>query len=409
MGTNGQPACDPVVELRPVSMGKAAGNTLFYYNSYRDGVNFRQMYAKYYAETATYTIGRQSRHWGMGAIFNEGARAEDRFASIEDGVKADFDVGNFRLSPYYMKINGNRGDVFGSGRESTSTGVALLYRGSERNLTAGVLYEKRKSGDNNTFFKGAAERPESEQECDFMDQEQNSNSPCSLQSPGDLGGADVAIVDLYFQKGFGRFDVELEIPLISGNFGKGEGKTDYSASGFVGKVSYELDPRWTFEAHGGRLSGASDDRSSFEALYLHPNFHVANLMFRYHLDGADLDSVFDSYMTNMSFVKIAAIYQMKKWEWAMALILASAEETAKAGETFFRHEQNAYYPDDHLATKDQAADYGFEADVDFKYAWNSNVDVMGSLGYHFVGDYYSFGKSSTTNAYAFQLKTIVHF
>ena len=178
---------------------------------------------------------------------------------------------------------------------------------------------------------------------------------------------------------------------MNGELGRVYGKEQnngYNAKAFIGKASYELNPSWKFGLDMGHISGdRGKQNDKFEALYLHPNYQIAHLMFRYntHAIAANTgENIFDSYMTNVNFTKIVATYRTNKWVWNMGLIWANAVETAKNGSEAFHHGRNFAYK----AQEDQSDSYGFEIDLDFTYEWNSNVSVLGSLGYHFVGDYY---------------------
>lgn len=361
--------------------GRGLGNALYNYSTYRDALHIRQIYTKYYSDAATYIVGRQPMHWGLGAIFNDGRGKGDRFASIEDGITAHLNIGNFRFSPYYMKVSGQNLDNSGG---ITSRGVQMLYRSSERDMSLGILFGERDNKEGSTFLKG---------------------------TEGPLGSAEVKVIDLYLQKGFKKINLELEIPIMDGKLGHVYGENEdngYNAKAFVGKASYELNPSWKLGLDLGNVSGDQGKKSSnFEALYLHPNYHIAHLMFRYNMHAVDKnESIFDSYITNANFTKFSATYHKGKWIWNMAFIWATATETAEGGSEAFNHERNVIYK----AEGTQDSSYGSEIDLDFEYKWNSNVSILGSLGYHFVGDYYKYGTNSDVGSvYAAQLRTIVHF
>ena len=397
---------------------RGLGNALYNYSTYRDALHLRQFYAKYYSDTATYIIGRLPLHWGLGAIFNDGQRHNERFASVEDGIMAHLNIGNFRFSPYYTQANGQRLD----GNDSLkSVGIQAMYRSSERDLSFGILFGTREGQANNTFLKSTYRREENTTAGNLPP---DPNSPpvdtpdTAAYESGLLGSTEVKIIDLYFQKGLKKFNFELEIPILDGELGHVYGPTEnngYNAKAFIGKATYELNPSWKLGIDMGHISGDQGKKSpNFEALYLHPNYQIAHLMFRYNIHAVDADkeeNIFDSYMTNMSFTKLKATYQTDKWVWNIGLIWAKASKTAQAGAEAFHHERNIAY----RAVEDQSDDYGFEIDLDFKYEWNSNVSVLGLLGYHFVGDYYQHDNRPETagqdlgSSYIAQLQTVVHF
>ena len=371
-------------------------NTLYNYSTYREALNIRQMYAKYYSDTATYIIGRQPLHWGLGAIYNDGGRDGERFASVEDGIMAHLNIGNFEFSPYYMKANGQ--GLNGQG-DMKSIGAQVMYRSSEEEISLGLLLGKRENGPGATFLQR------------------------SISDGGhDLGSSKVKIIDIYFQKRLKYFNFELEIPLMDGELGRVFSKEEvkasgYSARAFIGKASYELNPSWKFNIDMGYISGDKGNSSKFEALYLHPNYQIAHLMFRYNLyaiNSANEENIFDSYMTNMTYAKFMATYRTNKWFWNIGLIWAKAAETAQKGSSAFHHERNKVYVGEKIK-ENQNSNYGFEIDLDFKYEWNSNVSILGLFGYHFIGDYYKYDNDLETpntglkKPFIVQLQTTINF
>lgn len=362
---------------------RGMGNVLYNYQNYREPLHLSQIYAKYYANTATYVIGRQPLHWGLGAIFNNGEGVDSRFSSIEDGITAHLNIGNFRLSPYYMKANGSNLDGQGDLRH---IGIKALYQNNDQGLSLGLLYSKRRNKSTTMLLE---------------DQE------------GGIGPSEVRIIDLYFQKDIERFTVEAEFPVLTGSLGSSE--NTYSARALLAKASYELHPTWNLGLGFGYISGEDGQNDNeLKALYLHPNYQVANLMFRYNLGGIageNNESIFDSYMTNVQYIKIMTSYQANQWVWELGFVMANALKVAQEGQSSFHHEKNTFF----TASENQEKSYGFEIDLDFIYKWNTDVSVMGSLGYHFVGEYYAFDNSSTegspslSNPYAAKIQTVINF
>ena len=77
---------------------------------------------------------------------------------------------------------------------------------------------------------------------------------------------------------------------------------------------------------------------------------------------------------------------LEGWTWKLAAIWAKANEVAQKNEDFYNHERGAV----DTAAADQSDELGYEVDVAFDYRWNPSVTLSGYLGYHFVGDFYSF-------------------
>ena len=108
-GKGGRLGDNPTKKANEVS-GSRFTNALYTYNTTSDnGLNLTQAYATFFADTATYKVGRHSAHWGLGAIQNSGDKAGDRHTSTRDGITIDFKIGNFNISPYYSKISSMEG------------------------------------------------------------------------------------------------------------------------------------------------------------------------------------------------------------------------------------------------------------------------------------------------------------
>ena len=78
-----------------------------YYNNLPSGsnqLNLNHIYARIYGTTATYEIGRQPIHWGLGALINDGANVKTRFSSIRDGVTVKIKLGKFSIEPFVAKV-----------------------------------------------------------------------------------------------------------------------------------------------------------------------------------------------------------------------------------------------------------------------------------------------------------------
>lgn len=354
-------------------------NSLYYYNT-SDGQNalvLNQFYAEFYADTATYIVGRHSENWGLGALYNSGEKPWDRHFYSRDGVTAKIKLGNFNISPYFAR----------SGSESSLTratrakeyGASVLYDNTERELAFGLLYGKK---ENATFA--------STMRADI--------TADNVNNPTNLGRAEVKIVDLFFKKSFGKFSLAAEIPLMNGEIGHLYNSTSdskYKAKGFIFEADYKINSIWTTALDFGKATGHSGSLSSFEALYLNPNYQVANILFRYNLSAvADTNqSIFDSYIVNAKYAKLEVNYMNDKWNWRSAFIYAKADQTAKKNQWNFNHSNNKLF----YGNSDQSDDLGYEVDSNLDYFWNKEVLLGLAFGYHFVGDYYKFSNDTSRN------------
>ena len=117
----------------------------------------------------------------------------------------------------------------------------------------------------------------------------------------------------------------------------------------------------------------------------------------------------DSYITNALYWKIYANWKFEKWDFDLAFIAATAQDTATAGATAFNHSTGVAF----TAIGNQADDLGQEIDLGFTYHWNEEITVGGTFGYLLTGDYWAYtntGSNNTAeNSYAAQLRTAISF
>ena len=363
----------------------SANNAYFFTSpAQRSALNVNQMYMELYADTALVKIGRMSKHYGLGIIFDGGNDPWDRFFTMYDGIEAEMKIGNFSLIPYWAKIssydddNSSDGDggVEGAkpagGWDVREVGVTAKYDNKNRDLLVSVLYGKRFAERKNSLY----------------------NETSAL----DRGKTEVTIIEPFVSKRWNKFKVAAEASLQTGEFGDVYHDTTegskLAANAYILEAKYELNPKWDIGFTGGQVNGDNGSTGKFEAVYLHPNYHVAELMFRYNYPSFNEGgrSIFDSSITNARFYKVHGHYKTDKWVWKAAFVMANALETAEAGKRAYHHESNYSFDSD----EKQANDLGFEVDFGFDYKWNPNVTISGYYGYWKVGDYYAFNDNATS-------------
>lgn len=355
-----------------------SGNNAFFHTTpaQRSALNVNQMYMELYADTALIKIGRISRHFGMGITFDNGSDPWDRFLTMYDGIEAEMKIGNFSVTPHYAKIssyNDTKESSQASGEyDVRELGLIAKYDNKNSDLVASVLYAKRSSEKLNSLY--------------------NSTTDGTTGTLGEInrGKSAITVIEPFVSKKWNKLKVQAEASIQSGDYGNvyGTGESKLSAQAYVAEVKYDLNPNWDIGFLGGQVSGDDGDSSKFEASYLHPNFHIADLMFRYNYAAFNEGgkSIFDSSITNARFFKFYGNYKADKWTWKGALIFANAMETADAGKRGYHHEENYSFN----STQKQDDNYGYELDFGFDYQWNPNVTIGGYYGYWFVGDYYAF-------------------
>ena len=375
--------------------GSSFGNALYYYNTSFPGAENKLILNKFfmelYSDTATYLIGRHSNHWGLGAVFNEGSQRWDRHTSTRDGITMKLKVGNFSFEPYWAKISSF--DDLTRASNSRHWGIGLLYDNTDREISFGLQYSIMKIASGNQQIKTGVSG-----------------------SDTIIGESNVKLIDLYFKKVFDKFTMEVEAPIFSGEIGSiyGAGSTKYKARAVLLETSYKINNSWSVGLDAGTVSGDDGGKSSFDAMYLHPNYHIANLLFRYNTRAvsqkADSDpNVYDSYMTNVQYLKLSGKYEIDKWVWEAGLVYAKASEVAEKDKPAFNHTTNKTFD----ADAKQESDYGMELDFNFKYKWNQEIHVDGGVGYLLTGDYYAFNNSANPNvaenSYILQIRASLDF
>lgn len=358
------------------------------------GVNIKQAYIELYSDTATYLIGRHTYNWGLGAIYNDGSKTWDRHAYSRDGITMKLKIGNFHLSPFYSKIS-NEG--YTDSTSAKELGIGLLYDNDERDIGFGMHYAIKSSNANNTFYKSSIE---------------------TADQP--VGETDVKVTDIYFRKTFGSLSFGIEVPLVSGDIGRTtstQSITSVSSKAFLLQSTYKVKDEFNVGFDGGIVNGHDGSSGTFGALYLHPNYQIANLLFRYNLaalgGSTEQTSVYDSYITNTMYFKFRSSYSTEKWIFDTAIIYAVAQETAHAGKTAYNHTKNKLFT---VASgvADQDDYLGTEFDLNATYKWNNEVQISGALGYLFTGDYFGFTNTpgvtnDPKNSLLLQINTSVTF
>jgi hypothetical protein len=355
--------------------GSASNSYFFTTPAQRSALNVNQMYMELYADTALVKIGRMSKHYGLGIVYDGGNDPWDRFFTMYDGIEAEMKIGNFSLVPYWAKISsydnddntddgGEEGAKPAGGWDVREMGVTAKYDNKNRDLVVSVLYGKRFAERKNSLYDG-------------------------------VGKSDVTIIEPFISKRWNKFKVAAEASLQTGDYGdvyNDNSIAKLSANAYVIEASYDLNPKWDIGFTGGQVQGDKGDTGKFEAVYLHPNYHVAELMFRYNYPSFNEGSrsIFDSSITNSRFYKLYGHYKTDKWVWKSAVIMASALETAEAGKRAYHHESNYSF----TSNEKQADDLGFEVDFGFDYKWNPNVTISGYYAYWKVGDYYAFSNAA---------------
>jgi len=364
------------------------GTALYMHNAPAgDDLVLNKMYVELYSDTATYVIGRHTAHWGLGVLVNSGDDTWDRHTFIRDGITLKFKIGNFKIEPYWSKVSSTGSLTRAS--KIKEYGFSLLYDNNDSDLALGLLFGKKANSKFNTTI--------------------------TRDGTNAIGETDVKVTDLYFKKGFGNLSLALEVPILSGELGNAFNSTQeakYKAKAIIFKGSFQANESWAFGVDAGTVSGESGDTSSYDAMYLNPNYQVAKLLFRYNRRaiGAANRNVYDSYITNAMFAKLGLDYSSESWLFKSAFIWAVAKETATAGGNAFNHTSNQAFS----AVTNQDDQLGYEIDLSIDYKWNNEITVGSSAAYLLTGEYWAYTNSTTQtnkaeNSFLLQLRTSIDF
>lgn len=343
-------------------------------------LNINQVYAEIYADTALYRVGRFAKHYGLGAVINSGSNPWDRFYTAYEGVEANLKLGNFKLSPMWAKLHTSKSP---NGKyDSYETSLSAVYDDSNKNFKFGVYYGVR----------------EVETQDELIGK----------------GSQNINIIDVYVQKAWENFEIGLEVPMLTGEISNTYNTTDadFDANAYILQTKYNLNSKWMLGFDAGMVKGDDASSSSFEGMYLHPNFQVGELMFKYNFNAFNdsTKDVFNSSIVNATYAKLAANYSTDEWTWKFSALWAVANEVAEEGKEFYDHNVMKKV----TANADQSKDLGYELGVAFDYQWNPNVVFSSHLAYHMVGDYYAFindanNELETANVMSTGMKLSVNF
>ena len=368
------------------------GGPLFNINTTTEkALNINQLYLELYADTATYIVGRHTAHWGLGVVINSGENLWDRHFYSRDGLTIKMKVGNFYIDPFWARLSS--GGKMTTSASATEYGFSVLYDNPEKDMGFGLLYKKKVGGSSNDYIKSGI-----------------------TGTPHSLGAANVKLIDIYLKKVFGNLRLELEVPIATGSAGSiftSGSSAEFNSKAIIGEAEYKFDNKWTFGANVGLVDGEDGNTSEFNAFYLHPNYQIANILFRYNFSAVqnpETQNIYDSYITNTQFFKLYALYSMENWIWDFALIYANAVETAKSGNPAYNHTTHKTFD----ALDNQVSSMGLEADAGFEYIWNNEIKIGASLGYHIPGKYFAFTNEASdvvlqSNPYLMQLNVGVSF
>ena len=143
--------------------------------------------------------------------------------------------------------------------------MTAKYDNKNRDLIVSVMYGKRFSEQKNSLY----------------------NTTTAGSPVVGNGKTSVTVIEPYISKKWNKLTVAAEASLQTGDYGTvyqtpAPATSKLSGTAYILETKYDLNPKWDIGIKVGQVSGDDGDSNKFEALYLHPNYHIADLMFRYN-------------------------------------------------------------------------------------------------------------------------------
>ena len=280
-----------------------------------------------------------------------------RFSSIRDGVTAKIKLGKFSIEPFFARSFTS--DSLSTESNQSEIGGTLLFSSIESEMKLGVYYSSIKTGTNET---------------------QRQSDTTNTGTATTFGQGKVKVTDFYFEKDYKKFNIKVEVPILSGTVGdvfQNGQSTNIDSQGFIAQLNYTHNDRWSLRTTLGSVNGEDGTSGSFEGLSLHPNFQISNILFNYNRSAVwnTNQNIFDSSITNTTFVDADLIHKNNLSTWTLGFTYALANETAKAGsdaynQTTGRTFSSSFNQDDLL---------GLEIDLDYNYKLSEETIIDLSL------------------------------
>jgi hypothetical protein len=362
----------------------------------------QRVFLELLSDLGTIQVGRLPLNFGLGMVWNQGSDLFARYESTADGIRWLAKFGSFSFVPsFFMRSSG---DCIGGACLSATTdktyalgqvyegSLVLKYANTDDQIEAGVNIIKRLSqGGQDPKAALLAPAPS-----------YNSSASANSQS-------NYLLWDLYFRKSFGKFSLSAEAPIATGSIGG----VDMSAYGLAVEGLGELADAWTGSINTGLASGQKSftgNVSQYQFFYFHPNYQVANILFRYQLANfsqqnaligstdtvASQRSIYSSAITNAFYLSAGAKFKPSlRWTLNPSLTWARALQVAKSGRTFLNSWDYSFAQNNTNA--DQLANLGIEFDFNTKFEWDEKSDIRLETGMLFPGRFFSFDNTSSTN------------
>lgn len=390
------------------AFGADAGTGISSYQSTRTGtanVSAHTLFAEVATDFGTIRAGRMPLNWGLGLVWNSDDKGFDRLPSNGDGIGLVTKFGAFKFMPTIVKYQDyNHNPSFGSATDSTpgvnSTGVAnepatgnagvsdytvgLSYDNDDEQVSLGILFMRRIAG-----------------------LESNVLNPFSIGTTGSYNqvnsGYAYNLWDFYVHKKAGIFNIEGEVPLVSGLVA---GHTYSTVSGAL-KTSAKTSEHWNLTLNLGSASGQDNGTvgslgtANLTAFSFHPDYRPGFLLFNYNYRNISLQngSPYDNPVTDARFLALRADYNSGKWTHGFQGVYALADKTADGvlGNAYYNNWDHQYQTE--AAGSKQDKNLGVEFDYSLGYEWDESIRFGLELGLYAPGKFYDFNNTGSPDTH----------
>jgi hypothetical protein len=356
-----------------------------------------------HTDFGTLQVGRAPFHWGLGAIFNSGDHAFDRFQSTSDTIRLVSKFGYLSLMPIYAKnsmgrsLGGARNPstnaIVDGADDITDYGIGLSYDNPEEDLQAGGLYYKRNAQDQqNSYYFPAGQ---------------------STYNAG-ANGMNLKLFNFFAKKTWNRFEIGAEVPIYRGEIGdinQAGTRNIYSATAIALETALKFDS-WKHSLKLGTVPGqgptvTGNRGRNFSAMEFHRAYKLGLILFNYNLgyfgannpdsvpgsanSGDTVVSAYDASISNAKYVMFSTEKRWEQWGMNLGVVWAQANQSAQTGKDAFNHRARRWF----TATSTQGESMGFEVDFGTRYSWDDSISFGADFGMLFPGDYLKFVDSVT--------------
>ena len=368
-------------------------------------VNVSQLYMHFNHEFGQLIVGRVPIQFGLGMTYSAGRGLFDHWYNTRDVVGYKMVFGNMSLLPMIGKTKEGLANY---SDDVNSYMIQFLYENPETDVSMGVMYEIKKSGD------------------------QGSDAPTGVNGFGGAGSTNTAGVDLKTLTVFALRDTRpwrlgFEATFVSGDYGVRTSNNQTVGAGGYG-IAFEVDykPEDSKSAYGlrtGIATGDDPNTNNYESFLFNKNYDVAFLMFNHSLGQFDVLRT-SPYVPNYlrykctdgttyqncgaatgtpenrgldvesisNVIYFAPYYQYQwseRWSWGAALATGWIREKALS---------------------DMKTDLGYELDLSLSYQPKKGIVWLNQFGLLFPGAAFKGGSLyENTFTYGFGTKAAVSF